>query len=153
MNPRRYVAIVGPAEADDRCLELAEAVGAGLAEAGAVVLTGGLGGVMLAAARGAASRGGTVIGLLPGTDRSVANPYVTFALPTGLGQLRNGVLVQASDALVGVGSSWGTVNEISLALRINHPVAWLRGERSLQLEPAPVNVDDVETAIQVVLSG
>lgn len=153
MNGQRYVAVVGPAEADDRCLELAETVGAGLADASAVVITGGLGGVMLAAARGAASRGGTVIGLLPGVDRSAANPYVTFALPTGLGQLRNGVIVHASDALVGVGSSWGTVNEISLALRLGRPVAWLEGERLLELEPAPVHVGDVETAVHVALSG
>lgn len=153
MNRRRYVAVIGPGEADDRCLELAEAVGAGLAEAGAVVLTGGLGGVMLAAARGAAGHGGTVIGLLPGIDRSDANPYVTFALPTGLGQLRNGVLVQASDALVAVGSSWGTLNEISLALRIGRTVAWLAGERHISLDPAPVHVDDVETAVRVALSG
>jgi uncharacterized protein (TIGR00725 family) len=153
VNVGRYVAVVGPAEADGRCLALAEAAGAGLAEAGAVVLTGGLGGVMLAAARGAASRGGTVIGLLPGTDRSDANAYVTFALPTGLGQLRNGILVHASDALLGVGSSWGTVNEISLALRLGRTVAWLQGERQLQLEPAPVHVDDVETAVRVALDG
>jgi uncharacterized protein (TIGR00725 family) len=132
---------------------LAEAVGAGLADVGAVVLTGGLGGVMLAAARGAANHGGTVIGLLPGTDRADANPYVTFALPTGLGQLRNGVIVQASDAIIGVGSSWGTVNEISLALRIGRTVAWLMGERGIRLAPAPVHVDDVETALQVALSG
>jgi uncharacterized protein (TIGR00725 family) len=153
VNHRRYVAVVGPAEADERCLELAEAAGAALADAGAIVLTGGLGGVMLAASRGAASRGGTVIGLLPGTDRSAANPHVTFALPTGLGQLRNGILVQASDALLGVGSSWGTVNEISLALRLGRTVAWLQGERGLLLEPAPVHVDDAETAVRVVLSG
>ena len=153
MNGRRYVAVVGPGEADDRCLELAEAVGAGLADAGAVVLTGGLGGVMLAAARGAADRGGTVIGLLPGTDRSDANPYVTFALPTGLGQFRNGVIVQSSDALVGVGSSWGTMNEISLALRLGRTVAWLAGERLISLDPAPIHVDDVETAIGVALTG
>lgn len=153
MTGRRYVAVVGPADADERCLELAEAAGAGLADAGVVVLTGGLGGVMLAAARGAASRDGTVIGVLPGTDRSAANPYVTFALPTGLGQLRNGVLVHASDALLGVGNSWGTLNEISLALRLGRTVAWLQGERSLQLDPAPVHVDDVETAVRVVISG
>lgn len=152
MNGWRYVAVVGPGDADERCLQLAESVGAALADAGTVVLTGGLGGVMLAASRGAAGRGGTVIGLLPGTDRSTANPYVTFALPTGLGQLRNGLIVQAGDALIGVGSSWGTVNEISLALRIGRPVAWLAGERGLHLEPAAVHVDDVETAVQVALS-
>jgi uncharacterized protein (TIGR00725 family) len=152
VTTRRYVAVVGPGDADERLVAMAEEVGAALAAAGIVVITGGLGGVMLGASRGAAAQGGTVLGLLPGTDRSAANPYVTLALPTGLGQLRNGVIVQSSDALIGVGSSWGTVNEISLALRIGKPVAWLEGTRSLHLQPEPVHVDNVETALRVALA-
>ena len=151
MTARRYVGVVGPAEADERCLELAAQVGAELAGHGAVVLTGGLGGVMEAAARGAAERGGTVVGLLPGVDRAAANPHVTIALPTGLGQLRNGVLVHASDALVAIGSSWGTLNEISFALRTGTPVAWLAGSQVPDLHPAPAHVDDVAQAVRLAL--
>ena len=119
----RYVAVVGPsdsARAGD--LEHARAVGRGLAERGAVVLTGGMNGVMQAAARGASEAGGTAIGLLPGPDRAGAAPENTFTLPTGLGELRNGLLVRAADAVVAVGCSWGTLSEIALARRTGVPL-------------------------------
>lgn len=124
----RYVAVVGPsdsARAGD--LERAQAVGRGLAERGAVVLTGGMNGVMQAAARGASEAGGTAIGLLPGPDRAGAAPENTFTLPTGLGELRNGLLVRAADAVVAVGCSWGTLAEIALARRTGVPLVLLDG--------------------------
>lgn len=96
---------------------MAYAVGRGLATHGAVVVTGGLGGVMAAASRGAASAGGTAVGLLPGADREQANEWVTVAIPTGLGELRNGLVVRAADALVAVGGGYGTLSEIALALK------------------------------------
>ena len=90
--PRRpYVAVVGPSEASPSQLVAAEATGRGLAEHGAILITGGLGGVMAAASRGAARAGGTVIGILPGTTRDAANEWVTVAIATGLGELRNGL--------------------------------------------------------------
>jgi uncharacterized protein (TIGR00725 family) len=124
----RYVAVVGPsdsARAGD--LERARAVGRGLAERGAVVLTGGMNGVMQAAARGASEAGGTAIGLLPGPDRAGAAPENTFTLPTGLGELRNGLLVRAADAVVAVGCSLGTLTEIALARRTGVPLVLLDG--------------------------
>jgi uncharacterized protein (TIGR00725 family) len=124
----RYVAVVGPsdsARAGD--LERARAVGRGLAEHGAVVLTGGMNGVMQAAAQGASEAGGTAIGLLPGPDRAGAAPENTFTLPTGLGELRNGLLVRAADAVVAVGCSWGTLSEIALARRTGVPLVLLDG--------------------------
>ena len=90
----RYVAVVGPGEATAEQIADAEAVGRGLAAAGAIIVCGGLGGVMEAACRGAAEQGGTTIGLLPGADRDAANPWVTIAIPTGLGELRNGLIVR-----------------------------------------------------------
>jgi uncharacterized protein (TIGR00725 family) len=149
----RYVAVVGQAQADAQWLELAHDVGAALATAGAIVLTGGLGGVMAAASRGASESGGTVVGVLPGTDRTAANPHLTIALPTGLGQLRNGVLVTASDALIGIGTSWGTLNEISLALRTGTPVAWLEGQPVAGLTPAPTYVTSVAEAVRLAVAG
>jgi len=130
----RYVAVVGPAaaslaarpEADD-VLSAAYDVGRLLAERGAVVLCGGGTGVMAAAADGAAAGGGTSIGLLPGPDRSEAHASLTFALPTGLGELRNGLLVRAADAVIAVGGSWGTLSEIALAMRTGVPVVSLLG--------------------------
>jgi uncharacterized protein (TIGR00725 family) len=120
-----YIAVVGPGEATRDELGLAEDVGAFLAAAGAVVLTGGLGGVMEAACRGARSRRGLTVGVLPGTDRSAANGWVEVALTTGLGELRNGLLVRASDAVVAIGGGHGTLSEIALALKIGLPVVGL----------------------------
>ncbi|OAH09986.1 putative lysine decarboxylase [Streptomyces jeddahensis] len=89
------------------------------------MLCGGLGGVMEACARGASMAGGVVLGVLPGLDRTGANPYLTVALATGLGELRSGVLVNAADALVAVGGSWGTFSEVTLALHAHKPVVAL----------------------------
>ncbi|MEV7430959.1 TIGR00725 family protein [Nocardioides sp. NPDC092400] len=119
----RYVAVVGPADtATAEQLSAATEVGRLLAEAGATVLTGGLGGVMRAAAAGAREAGGTAIGLLPGTDRADGSPEHAFLLPTGLGELRNGLLLRAADAVVAVGCSWGTLSEIALARRTGVPL-------------------------------
>jgi uncharacterized protein (TIGR00725 family) len=120
-----YVAVVGPGQASARELAQAEEVGAALADLGAVVVTGGLGGVMEAACRGARSRRGHTIGILPGEDRAQANGWVEIALATGLGELRNGLVVRASDALVAVGGSYGTLSEVALALKLGRPVVGL----------------------------
>lgn len=116
----RYVAVVGPGEAGPQELGQAEEVGRLLAQAGATLVSGGLGGVMAAACRGASGAGGLTVGLLPGADRAAANPHVTVALATGLGELRNGLVVRAADVLIavgGAGRSPGTLSEIALALR------------------------------------
>jgi uncharacterized protein (TIGR00725 family) len=118
----RYVAVVGPGEATDVQLEAAEAVGKELAERDAILVCGGLGGVMAAACRGARSAGGLTIGILPGSDRSAANEWVTVAIPTGLGELRNGLVVRSADALIAVGGAYGTLSEIALALKTGVPV-------------------------------
>lgn len=120
-----YVAVVGPGEASANEIAAAEAIGAGLAEAGAVVVTGGLGGVMEAACRGARSRRGRTVGLLPGDDRDAANGWVEIALATGLGELRNGLVVRAADAIVAVGGGHGTLSEIALGLRLGRTVIGL----------------------------
>jgi uncharacterized protein (TIGR00725 family) len=109
--------VVGPAEADEQLCELARAVGRLVAARGGVLLCGGLGGVMAAAAEGAAGEGGLSVGILPGVDRAQGNPHLTLVLATGLGELRNALLVRASDAVIAVGGSWGTLSEIALAVR------------------------------------
>jgi len=121
--PRLYVAIIGPDEsATDDHRRAAYTAGAWLAHREVIVVTGGLGGVMGAAADGAASEGGQVVGLLPGTDRSAAHRSVTVAIPTGLGELRNGLVVRTADAVLAIGGSWGTLSEIALAMRSGVPV-------------------------------
>ena len=96
-----------------------------MARAGAVLVCGGLGGAMEAACRGAKAEGGTTLGILPGTDRSAANPYVDVAVPTGLGEARNALVVRAADALIAVEGGYGTLSEIALALRAGKPVIGL----------------------------
>ena len=117
-----YVAVVGPGDASPHELQAAEDVGAGLAARGAVVVTGGLGGVMEAACRGARSRRGRTVGILPGEDRDAANGWVEIAIATGLGELRNGLVVRAADAVVAVGGGHGTLSEVALALKLGRPV-------------------------------
>jgi uncharacterized protein (TIGR00725 family) len=119
------VAVCGPGQAGEEEERLAEEVGRRLAEAGAVVLCGGLGGVMAAVARGARAAGGLCVGLLPGDDPEHAAPEVGLALPTGLGELRNGLLVRACGAVVAIGGAYGTLSEIGLALRLGRPVVGL----------------------------
>jgi uncharacterized protein (TIGR00725 family) len=117
-----YVAVVGTGEADEQQARAAEAVGRELARAGAVVVCGGLGGVMAAVCRGAQDGGGVTLGLLPGSDRAAANRWVSIAVATGMGELRNGLIVRAADAVVAVGGGLGTLSEIALALKLGRPV-------------------------------
>jgi uncharacterized protein (TIGR00725 family) len=119
------VAVAGSGAAPAADVEAAEAVGRALAERGAVIVCGGLGGVMEAACRGAKSGGGTTVGILPGLDRREANPYVDVAVATGLGEARNVLVARAADALIAVGGEWGTLSEIALALRAGKRVVGL----------------------------
>jgi uncharacterized protein (TIGR00725 family) len=111
------VAVCGPRDCTEREWDQAYETGRSLAGLGAVVICGGHGGVMAAAAAGARSAGGVVVGVLPGADRAGAGPDLTVALPTGLGQARNAVIVNAADAVIVVGGSWGTLSELALAMR------------------------------------
>jgi uncharacterized protein (TIGR00725 family) len=120
-----YVSVVGPGEASAEEVDAAERIGRGLAAAGAVVVCGGLGGVMAAACRGAFERGGMTVGILPGLDRAAANDYVRVAIPAGLGELRNGLVVRAGDVVVAVGGAYGTLSEVALALKTGVPVVGL----------------------------
>lgn len=128
-----YVAVIGDGDPRGpdahRILEWAEEVGMALARGGATVITGGLGGVMRAASRGAVGAGGQTIGFLPGADAAEANEYVTIPIATGLGVTRNLVVVTAADAVVAVGGRHGTLSEIGLALRMGRDVVTLSSWR------------------------
>ena len=123
--PRRYVAVCGASDATASQLESAREVGRLLAEAGVVVVNGGLGGVAGAASEGAADAGGTVVGILPDTDRHGVNPYVTISLPSGMGQARNVLIVTAAESVIAIGEGWGTLSEIAVARRLGRPVVAL----------------------------
>ncbi len=119
------IAVVGPASCTENQADMAEAVGKMIAERGAIVVCGGRGGVMEAACKGAASAGGTTVGILPGTDVSEGNPYLTVALPTGLGETRNALVARAGQAMIAIGGSYGTLSEIALALKAGRKVIGL----------------------------
>ena len=117
------IAVCGPgAGASDGELAWAEEVGGLLAEAGAILICGGLGGVMEAACRGARSKLGFTIGLLPGESREDANGWVSLAVPTGMGEARNFLIVRAADAVIAIGGGWGTLSEVAFALKRGTPV-------------------------------
>jgi len=120
-----YVAVVGPGNAQAAHESAAEEVGRLIAERRAILVCGGLGGVMEAACRGARAAEGVTVGLLAGTERDDANAYVSVALPTGLGQARNSVVVRSADAVIAIGGGYGTLSEIALALRRGKPVIGL----------------------------
>lgn len=144
---RSYVAVVGPSgDPGPEILALAEEVGRRLAETGALVVTGGGSGVMAAACRGAVRAGGTTVGILPGDDREDANPHVSIALATGLGEMRNAVVVRVVDAVIAVGGSWGTLSEVALACRTGVPVYALAGWE-LPQPGGPIPVADPAEAV------
>jgi uncharacterized protein (TIGR00725 family) len=117
-----YVAVIGASNATDWEISTAEELGRALADADCVLVCGGLGGVMAAAARGAASAGGLTVGVLPGTDAASANPWIALPLPSGLGEARNALVVRFAEAVIAVGGEWGTLSEIALAMRTSVPV-------------------------------
>lgn len=125
MSRRAQIAVIGGGADDDARVADAEEVGRRLAEAGAVVVCGGLGGVMEAAARGAAQAGGDVIGVVPSADPDDANPYCTHVVATATGVARNIAVASSADAVIAVGGGWGTLTEIAHARRIGRPVVAL----------------------------
>jgi uncharacterized protein (TIGR00725 family) len=120
-----YIAVIGPSRATPEIAEAAFQVGALIARGGAILVCGGGGGAMEAACRGARSAGGTTLGILPGATRADANPYVDVAVPTGMGEARNALVVRAADAVIAVGGGVGTLSEIGLALKMGRPVVGL----------------------------
>jgi uncharacterized protein (TIGR00725 family) len=122
----RLIAVIGAGECGPELYQLAREVGALVAEAGAALVCGGLSGVMEGAARGAREAGGVTLGLLPGDDRGSANPYIDLAVPTGMGEGRNFLVVRAAEAAIAIGGGHGTLSEIALALKTGKRVVGLK---------------------------
>jgi uncharacterized protein (TIGR00725 family) len=141
---RLLIGVIGAGCASLHGERQAEEVGRLLAEAGAVLLCGGLGGVMAAACRGAATAGGETIGLLPGDNAALANPNVTIALPTGMGHARNVLIAQAAKVLIAVEGEYGTLSEVAVGLKLGRPVIALGRWSEL------ADVHQVETPAEAV---
>lgn len=125
LQRRRRIGVMGPAVCDARVAALAREIGERIARAGAILICGGRGGAMEAAAAGAHSAGGITVGILPGTDLSDANPYIDIPIITGLGDARNSVNILSSEAIIAVHGGFGTLSEIALALKSVRPVVAL----------------------------
>lgn len=145
--PRPVVGVIGAGEADQRLRDAAREVGRGIARLRAVLLCGGRGGVMEAAARGAFEAGGITVGLLPGPSLREANPFIVVALPTNMGIARNALIAQASRVLVAVGGGVGTMSEVAMALKLGKPVAGLMNSFEVQ---GMVRVQSADEALDFI---
>lgn len=157
MNEDVYIAVVGPSAATPAEHQLGEEVGRLIAEAGAVLVCGGLGGLMEAAASGCAKAGGRSVGILPGGSRIGANPYLTVAVATGMGEARNAIVVRSADAVIAIAGEFGTLSEIALALKMGKPVVGLqtwelaKGGRPVEaIVRAASPADAVSTALRLI---
>lgn len=142
------VAVIGNGLEDEGLNALAEQVGYLLAEAGCVLVNGGLGGVMRASARGAKAKGGLTIGLIPGTDPGTANQYIDVPIATGLGEMRNLLIIRSASVVIAIGGGYGTLSEIAIALKSAKPVIGLKTwEVSSDITRASDATEAVATAL------
>ncbi|MGI6308775.1 MAG: TIGR00725 family protein [Dethiobacteria bacterium] len=112
-----YIGVIGAGECDEKTALLAYEVGKEIALSGAILVCGGRGGVMEAACRGCKDFGGVSLGILPGRKRQEANPFVSYVLATGMGEMRNFLVVRCSDVLIAISGKYGTLSEIAIALK------------------------------------
>ena len=119
---RKIIAVIGGAEASDEHLKIAEEVGSLIAKRGAVLITGGMGGIMTAASKGARQSSGLVIGILPTTEKESANPYVDIPIVTGIGHARNFIIARTCDCAIAIDGKYGTLSEIAFCLMYDVPV-------------------------------
>src|SRR5437870_10721786 len=145
----RTIAVIGAGQCDSQTTALAEEVGRRLAGAGAIVVCGGLGGVMEAACRGAKSAGGLTLGILPGTFRAEANSSVDIAIPSGLGEARNILVVRSAQAVIAIGGEFGTLSEIAFALKLGIPVFGLNTWQLARGGKIERLIEETETAEEV----
>ncbi len=149
-----YVAVCGPDPAPQDVAAQAEEVGRRLAGAGAVLVCGGLGGTMDAAALGVAAEGGVSIGILPDASRARGSEHLTYSIPTGMGEMRNSLIVRCADALIAIGGEFGTLSEIAFALKTGVPViglgTWELAKAGRPIEPF-VRVTTPEAAVAEAL--
>ena len=132
MEMPKHIGVIGAGKCSDKTYQLARKLGSEIGKKGWILVCGGLGGVMEAAARGCAEAGGMTVGILPGVDKTSANLYIKIPLATGLGEGRNLLVVRASDVLVSVAGGYGTLSEIALALKGNKPVIGLETWEDIQ---------------------
>jgi uncharacterized protein (TIGR00725 family) len=139
------VAVIGESTCDENIYTIAHEVGKGIASNGWITITGGLGGVMEAACRGAKQAGGLTVGILPGYTREDANPFVDIPVVTAMSHARNAIIAYSADILIAVSGSYGTLSEIAIALKLGKPVV---GIKTWDTVEGVIMVDSPEEAVQ-----
>ena len=155
INKKKFIAVIGGSACSKEEAELAEAVGRKLAKQGAILVCGGLSGVMEAACKGASAEGGITIGILPGDSRQSANRHVQIPIVTGMGYARNAVVVKSAQAVIAIGGSYGTLSEISHALQSDIPVIGLNTwalSRNAQPDNSIIPVQNPTEAVDKALN-
>jgi uncharacterized protein (TIGR00725 family) len=155
-DKKKFIAVIGGSQCSAEGLLAAEEVGRELARRGAILLCGGLSGVMEAACRGAQSEGGMTIGILPGDSRRAANPYVQIPIVTGIGYARNAIIIKSAQAIIAVDGSYGTLSEIGHALQSGIPIiglnTWslsINGQADSSIIPAENPAEAVTKALEL----
>ncbi|MEO0025159.1 MAG: TIGR00725 family protein [candidate division WOR-3 bacterium] len=148
LRNRLFVGVIGAGECEAELAAEARALGRELAAAGAVVVCGGMGGVMRAVCQGAQEQGGLTIGITPGSERSQANEFVALAIATGFGEARNLIIIRTADILIAIGGSYGTLSEIGFALKMGKRVIGLKTWEIEGVEKA-ASVAEVLTRLKI----
>ena len=146
----KQIGVIGAGKCNESIAIIAGEVGREIAKRGAVLICGGLGGVMQAAARGAKQEGGTTIGILPGSRREDANPYIDITILSAMGHARNAIIAQSCDALIAVNGEYGTLSEIALSLKIGKTVVVL--ESDWEIKGTHV-AKDAKEAVKMAFEG
>lgn len=144
MLSSKIIGVIGGGTCTKEIGDFAETVGEAIAQKGGILICGGLSGVMEAACRGAKKRNGLTIGVLPGNRKSDANQYVDIALPTGMGEARNIIIVRSAHAVIAIDGEYGTLSEIAFCLRFSVPVV---GLQTWNIDPAIIQADDPIAAV------
>jgi len=155
MIVEKLIAVIGSGQATPQDVKLAEAVGREIALSGVVLVCGGMGGVMEAACRGAVENGGMTIGILPGDNNKMANPYVRIPIVTGLGQARNVIVVKSARVVIAIGGSYGTLSEIGHALQSGIPVIGLHTwspVKEEKIDDSIMKVTNPKDAVELAIS-
>ena len=148
MTDQIYIGVLGAGSCDQDIALIAEAVGENIGRHGAILVCGGMGGVMEAACRGAKKSGGTTIGILPGTNPDEGNGYLDYRIVTGFGEARNMVIVRTIDAAIAISGSYGTLSEISFCLKNGVPVISLS---SWNIPGIELSADNPESAVETAI--
>ena len=144
MKRKPIIGVIGSSECSPQVARIAEEVGRRIAEGGGILVCGGLGGVMQAAAMGAKQAGGQTIGILPDDSAETANPYIDFPIATGMGYARNVIIIKTADALIAVEGKYGTLSEVAYALIYDKPIISLG---SWEVDPKVLRAKDPQEAV------